>query len=126
FGSQRVHGPLQSPETFSTDLLNIVLPTSYQLFNPATVDSVYNHFSGFAHEANAYLGLPLLVLLVAFIARHWRDMRVRVAAIAGLAALLLSMGPHLEIAGHASKWPLPSRLPTPIPLLQHIPPNRAA
>ena len=126
FGSQRVHGPLQSPETFSTDLLNIVLPTSYQLFNPATADSVSNHFSGFAHEANAYLGLPLLVLLVAFIARRWRDMRVRVAAIAGLAALVLSMGPHLEIAGHDSKWLLPFRLLTPIPVLQDIQPNRVA
>jgi len=126
FGPQRIHGPLQSPETFSTDLLNLVLPTNYQLIVPAAAASVSNHFSGFTHEANAYLGLPLLALLAAFIARHWGDLRVRVAAIAGAAALVLSMGPHLEIAGQDSKWLLPFRVLTSVPVLQDIQPNRIA
>ncbi|HET9050635.1 MAG TPA: hypothetical protein VFO60_02965, partial [Candidatus Dormibacteraeota bacterium] len=123
-GPQRVHGRLQDVELFSTDLLNLVVPTSYQLVAPAAATAVSGNFSGLTHEANAYLGFPLLAVLVALAARWWEDSRVRTAAIVGGIALTLSLGPHLLIAGASTGWPLPWLPIAHIPLLEDAQPNR--
>ena len=127
FGPQRVHGQLQDPESFSTDLLNLVVPTHHQLIAPDAAATLAGHFTGgFDFEANAYIGFPLLLLLTAFTATHWKDLRIRAAAIVAAAAFLLSLGPHLHIGGASTGWPLPFWLFTHVPLLQDIQPNRLA
>ena len=65
---------------FSTDLLNLVVPTSYQLFAPPEATRISADFSGLFHEADAYLGLPLIVVLAVVVVLGRRDMRVRTAA----------------------------------------------
>lgn len=124
FGPQRVQGPLQDADTFSTDLLNPLVPTQYQLVAPHSALEISSHFSGLNNEANAYVGLPLMLLLVAFAVRHWHDIRVRAASIVAVVALVLSMGPHLHIAGQSTGWPLPFIVFTHVPLLEDIQPNR--
>ena len=106
-GPQRIHGAVQNNDSFSTDLLNIVLPTQYQRISPAAATTISQHFSGLDGEATAYIGLPLLILLVAFVATHWRDIRVRTAAIVAGVALIFSLGPTLHIGGQSTGWPLP-------------------
>lgn len=125
-GPLRLRGPLQDAETFSTDLLNLVVPTSYQMVAPQAAILISHSFSGLTHEANAYIGFPLLLLLVAFAARHWDDLRVRSASIVGVAALVFSMGPHLHVDGVSTGWPLPWWLATRLPLIQDVQPNRTA
>ena len=123
-GPQRIHGAVQQADSFSTDFLNIVLPTQYQRFSPAAATTISQHFSGLDGEATAYIGLPLLILLVAFIATHWRDIRVRTAGIVAGAALLFSLGPTLHIAGVSTGWPLPWWPVAKLPLAENILPAR--
>ncbi len=126
FGAERVQGALQNPDTFSTDALNLVVPTSHQLIAPAAATAISTHFSGLDIEANAYIGIPLLVLLVVFSVRRWSDIRVRTAAIAGAVALVLSMGPHLAVNGHSTGWPLLLWPLSQLPVIGDIEPNRIA
>ena len=123
-GPQRIHGAVQNADDFSTDLLNILLPTQYQRVAPAAATAISRHFSGLDGEATAYIGLPLLILLIAFVATHWRDIRVRTASIVAGAALILSFGPHLHIGGASTGWPLPWWPLAQLPLAQNILPAR--
>ncbi len=124
FGPQRINAQVQDPATFSTDLLNLVLPTPYQLIAPSAATRVTREFSGLYHEATAYLGVPLLVLLVVATVRLWSDVRIRVAGITGALILLLSLGPGLHIGKGALHVPLPWLALGKLPLLKHVLPGR--
>jgi hypothetical protein len=123
-GPQRIHGAVQDADGFSTDFLNLVLPTQYQRVSPAAATAISHHFSGLDGEATAYIGLPLLILLVAFVVTHWRDIRVRTASIVAGVALICSLGPHLHIGGQSTGWPLPWWPIAKLPLAQNILPAR--
>ncbi|CAM3217571.1 hypothetical protein BST27_23560 [Mycobacterium intermedium] len=124
FGPQRISGQVQHPETFSTDLLNVILPTPYQLIAPGAATKVSREFSGLYHEATAYLGLPLLVLLVVAAVRLWDDLRARIASVTGALLLLLSLGPWLHIGKEKLPVPLPWLPIGKLPLLHHVLPGR--
>jgi hypothetical protein len=124
FGPQRISAPVQDPTTFSTDLLNLVLPTPYQLFAPSAATRVSHEFSGMYHEATAYLGVPLLILLVVATVRLWGDLRIRSAGIIGALLLVLSLGPWLHIGKDVLPVPLPWLALGKLPLLEHVLPGR--
>ncbi|ORA12700.1 hypothetical protein BST12_24675 [Mycobacterium angelicum] len=123
-GPQRISGQVQHPETFSTDLLNLVLPTPYQLIAPEAATRVSHDFSGLYHEATGYLGLPLLVLLIVVTIRQWDDLRVRVASVTGALLLVFSLGPWLHVGNDALHVPLPWLPIGKLPLLKHVLPGR--
>ena len=123
-GPLRLEGRVQDVEIFSSDLLNLILPTPYQLIAPDAATRLSRDFSGLFHEAGAYVGLPLLVLLVAIVARRWGDARVRVAGSMAALMFLLSLGPTLHIAGESTGWPLPWLPFSNLPLLEHALPGR--
>ncbi|OBK24856.1 hypothetical protein A5634_02275 [Mycobacterium asiaticum] len=124
FGPQRISGPVQDSKTFSTDLLNVVVPTEYQLFAPDVATRLSREFSGLYHEATGYLGLPLLVLLAVVAVRQWDDLRIRVASITGALLLVLSLGPELHVGKQALHIPLPWLPFTQLPLFKHVLPGR--
>ncbi|OBK95291.1 hypothetical protein A5645_13195 [Mycobacterium asiaticum] len=124
FGPQRINGQVQDPKIFSTDLLNLVLPTPYQLIAPDAATDVSEKFSGLYHEATGYLGLPLIVLIVVVAIRQWGDLRVRIATITGALILVLSLGPELHVGNNAWHIPLPWLLFAKLPLLKHLLPGR--
>ncbi|MGB9224784.1 hypothetical protein, partial [Mycobacterium sp.] len=124
FGPQRISGQVQDPATHSTDLLNLVFPTPYQLIAPDAATRVSHEFSGLYHEATGYLGLPLLVLLIVVAIRQWDDVRIRVASVTGALLLVLSLGPWLHIGKQALSVPLPWLLFGKLPLLKHVMPGR--
>ncbi|MGO9508663.1 MAG: hypothetical protein ACLPXZ_15420 [Mycobacterium sp.] len=124
FGPQRISGQVQDPTTYSTDLLNLLLPTPYQLLAPDAATRVSHEFSGLYHEATGYLGLPLLVLLVVVAIRQWDDLRIRVASVTGALLLALSLGPWLHIGKEEPHVPLPWLLFSRLPLLKHVLPAR--
>ncbi|OGO56843.1 MAG: hypothetical protein A2V85_13725 [Chloroflexi bacterium RBG_16_72_14] len=123
-GPLRIGGQVQDTARFSTDLLNVVLPTRYQLFAPEAATSISYEFSGLYHEATAYLGLPLLVILVVVAARRWADRRLRVAGLMAAAMLVLSLGQTLRVGGAATGVPLPWLPLSLLPLLEHAIPGR--
>ncbi|KAA1249626.1 hypothetical protein F0Q45_14080 [Mycobacterium simiae] len=124
FGPQRINEPVQDPKTYSTDLVNLVVPTPYQLIAPDAATHVSREFSGLYHEATGYLGLPLLVLLVVVAVRQWNDLRIRVASITEALLFVLSLGPWLHIGKEALPVPLPWLLFGKLPLFKHVLPGR--
>lgn len=124
FGPQRVDAQVQDPTTFSTDLLNLFIPTPYQLIAPGSATRLSHAFSGLYHEATAYLGVPLVILLVVATIRMWSDVRIRVAAGTGAVILVLSLGPWLHIGNEALRIPLPWLALAKLPLLKHVLPGR--
>jgi hypothetical protein len=71
-------------------------------------------------ENGAYIGIPLLLVLTLFAIRNWRSGLVRFAAAMGLVALILSLGPTLQVDGHSTGVPLPFRLITSLPLMGSV------
>ncbi|MEW5990747.1 MAG: hypothetical protein AB1736_05290 [Chloroflexota bacterium] len=124
FGPQRISEQVQDAATFSTDLLNIGVPTSYQLLAPEAATAVSRDFSGLFHEATAYLGLPLLALLAAVAIRRWADLRIRVATVTGLVLLVLSLGPRLHVGAVDTGIPMPWAPLGSLPIVEHVLPGR--
>ncbi len=123
-GPRRVVGAVQNTILFSTDLLNVVLPTPYQLIAPSAATAISRNFSGLYHEATGYLGLPLLILLVVIAVERWDDRRVRLALLVGLILLVLSLGAHLHVGGTDTGLPMPWLALGFLPLLEHAVPDR--
>jgi hypothetical protein len=124
FGPLRIQGRVQDVETYSTDLLNVLLPTPYQFFAPEAATRVSTGFSGLYHEAGAYLGLPLIVVLAVLVVRNWADLRLRVAGVMAALMLLLSLGPTLHVGVEPTGLPLPWLPFSKLPLLEHALPDR--
>ena len=107
-GPYRYRGPAY-PHGFSDDLLSTIAPTTLQRFAPhhlAKMDALHL-LSGNLSENGAYLGIPLILLLVVLLGLSWRDLWMRFAA--GMACLMtvLSFGPHLVVHNHVTPIPLP-------------------
>lgn len=123
-GPQRIGEQVQDAATFSTDLLNLVLPTPYQLIAPDVVTQVSRDFSGLFHEATAYLGLPLLVVLVVVAVVRRADPRILAATVTGLVLLVLSLGARLHVGSVDTGIPLPWAPFGALPILEHVLPGR--
>ena len=119
-GPGRITEGLIDLRAFSTDLLNLVVPTRFQFFAPPEATRISSEFSVLTHEADAYLGLPLIVVLAAIAIVGRRDIRVRTAAIGGLSILILSLGGHLSIGGTSTGIPMPWILASGFPLLENV------
>ncbi len=119
-GPRRAPG-VHSPEAYSTDLLNLVWPINQWVDFGVKSDP---GFTGNNSEWTAYLGIPLLVLLVAVvvIARRRRPF-VPVVALVVLVLEVLSFGPHLHVDGH-KVVPLPWSGLAHVPLLSNLLPGR--
>ena len=107
FGPQRLRGLVHAKDTYVADLLSFVTPDQQQWLAPARFVRLFGRFAGSSlAESDAYLGIPLILLLVFIAIRYWDRPAVRVATV--LAALLgaLSLGGTIHVAGHAT--PIPS------------------
>jgi hypothetical protein len=118
-GPQQFHGAVLNTATFSTDLLNGILPTPYQLLAPESVTSISSHFSGLFHEATAYIGLPLLLVLAVVVVSRRREPRVLVAAVMVVLMFVLSLGPVLHVGGASLGVPMPWLPIASLPLMEH-------
>jgi hypothetical protein len=114
-GPNRYVGPAYT-HGLSADLVGSVAPTFMQKFAPtylSTLDA--RQVQGIITDNDSYLGVPLLLLLVAMVAVSRRDPWIRFAAFMAVVTTVLSLGPKLVVANHSTGVPLPWDL------LQHLP-----
>ncbi len=78
------------------------------------------------HDTFAYLGLPLLVIVVAYAVGERHQRSARLLTICFAVGLLAVMGTRLVIAGHDTGLALPWALLTHIPLIRYALPFRTA
>ena len=116
FGPRQVTASIQDTSPFAADLLGGVVPTIHQaLGTDATID-----WGGNDSENGSYLGLPLVVVLVALAWRFRSVAAVRWAAVVGLVAWVLSLGERLHVAGSETGIPLPYLVFTQLPVLHNM------
>lgn len=122
-GPQHVTGAVQIRNAYVSDVLGFVVPTAQQQFAPAAAVRLTEGFSGYASEWDAYLGVPLIAILVFVSVRFWSRPLVRIASTFLLVLAVLSLGTTLHIAG---RWtPLPvGALALTAPLLRRAIPVR--
>jgi hypothetical protein len=129
-GPGHISGPIQLvPQGYRADLLGPLYPDANQHFAPAHLSQIATNFANSPTENGSYLGVTLLaVLAIGTIVLWRRSTVVRVTAIAGVAAFIMSLGAGLVVEGNppgtASGFPLPERIFTRLPLLSNTIPVR--
>jgi hypothetical protein len=129
-GPGHLTGAVEQPkflQAYHGDLLGPVVPTARQLLAPPSLVSVSDRFGAAnATEHVAYLGIPLVLLLVTIGVRFWRDAVVRFGLLLALVAFVLSLGPTLTVANRATGVPLPETVLAHLPLFDSTVPARFA
>ncbi len=120
----RPHGLLFPPEQCATDLANVILPTPTEWFGGPRFESISEWFAGVLWEQDAYIGLPLLIMIFLYYQEFRKTASGKVIMIGGGAALLFSMGPHLQLLDKNLLIPMPWTLWSHVPLLKNIWPGR--
>jgi hypothetical protein len=114
--------PPEGAWAFSTDLANLVIPTMATVGGWWTRHLVES-FPGNDAERGAYLGAPVLVIVVLFGVRRWRSAGARFLLAAFLLAVFFSLGVWLTIEGNRVLR-LPWQYVINKPLLENVMPVR--
>ncbi|MEV8507816.1 hypothetical protein AB0368_23755 [Actinoplanes sp. NPDC051475] len=122
-GPQSYSGQPFEPGKFVTDLLSL---GAYARQSLAGNGVVARALSVSPTEENTFWGVPMLVMLVVAGRMLWHQVAARAAMIAGLALLVMSMGPELRVAGHDTGVPLPFALIAHVPIIDLVSVTRFA
>jgi len=122
FGPQRVLGPTQPVTLPGIDVLGSMLPADRYLLAGRILG--WQGPTIALQGDMAFVGVPLLILLVWVVFRFRNLIAVRAAAVLAVAAWLLALGPRLVVNGRVTHVPLPFALLTRIPVLQDVTPPR--
>lgn len=93
------HGSPFLPDFFENDLTGFVTPSGYLLFHTAASAAAAARYQGGAPEYLAYLGWPLIVVLVLATVTFWRHAVVRAMALTVIVLAVLSLGGHPLLSG---------------------------
>jgi hypothetical protein len=115
WGPERYAGSPWHGVTFSEDLLSSIVPGLNQRLTTTGLDALSTRLQSNLAENGAYLGIPLLLLLVFLVVRYRHVGVIRFTAAMAVVSSLLSMGPRLVVDGHQT----PIRLP--FAVLLHLP-----
>ena len=100
--------------TYVSDALNFVVPTRITWLGGGLLNSATRSFTGDLSEQGAYLGLPLIVMLVIYFIQARRTAAGRILLGIIVVAGVWSLGAKLHIKG-------PTRLDLPAVVLTHLP-----
>ena len=93
------HGSPWNTNRFRNRAAAFVTPDGTMLFHTPSGAAAIARHPAYLAEYVAYLGYPLLVVLIAAAVRYWRDRRVRVAAVACAVVEILSLGGTQVVRG---------------------------
>ena len=124
FRSGGPQGAINSPGGYSTDLLNLVVPTrTLEAGLLPTFERVARSFPGNLGERDAYLGLPLLLVIIHYASTRWREPGARVLVGSLAIVLVCALGPRLRVGGWTG-FPLPWKLAMHLPIIKSALPSR--
>lgn len=118
------HGAIYSPLLYSTDLVNLLVPTAMtELGQLPALQAISGRFLGTIYEAGGYVGIPLALVAAAFARRNWNERWARLLVIFLLTAMIFSFGPFLLVGGRVT-LPLPGAALMLLPLVGKALPAR--
>jgi hypothetical protein len=88
------HGTAFYADFYKNDLAGFVTPDASQLIHTGASAAAAAKYAGLAPEYVAYLGVPLLVVLIIAAVAFWRELPVRICAVTAAVLLVLSLGGH--------------------------------
>jgi hypothetical protein len=121
-GPQRIYGDIQKTN-YSNDLQSFILPGRPQALTWEGAGMLVGDFAG---GNSAYLGLPLLLVLVVLGVRWRSSSVVRIGLALMVVAAVLSLGPTLLVGGRDTGIRLPWAWFENLPLLPSLIPARLA
>lgn len=129
-GPAHISGPIQLvPQAYRSDLLSAILPDSLMRFAPQSITKISDHFATTTVENDAYLGIPLLLVLATGVVMLRRKRTALLCAIGAVTAFILSMGGALTLTGTPrfnthnqalGLFPLPEALFAKVSILSNI------
>ena len=118
---EMTHGTVRtnSVNIFSANLLSFVIPTpTTYLFSQSFV-SITQKFSAGLCEGGAYLGLPIILIVLSFAKKQFRSSKLcKFLTILFCTLLISCLGPHLRILNHNTGIQLPWLIMTKLPLIK--------
>jgi len=120
-----VPSQIHDPEVFSHDPLNYLIP--YEVAPGQTLfwtTIVRLNYYGDNGGYDAYLGLPLILILILQLRELGRRPYLKPLLLSLLAIVILSLGPTLHVEGVATRFWLPWSLALHLPLVSQALPNR--
>jgi len=119
-GPDRYTGSSWHGTPYAEDLLGSVIPSLNQRVTTSGLAAVGDRLQSDPAENGAYLGIPLLVLLVFLAVRYRRVVLMRCAVVMAVVAWLLSLGPRLVVDGRPTPVLLPYDLLVHLPVLDSL------
>jgi hypothetical protein len=117
-------GSVNEPAPYTTDLLNLLVPTPRLLGGGWHLTStISQHFPGNDGERAGYLGLPSLVIVGLFAARRWRTQAGRVLLAGFVVGIVATFGIWLVVDGHKAVT-MPWEHVAYLPLFNNVLPSR--
>jgi len=123
-GLAEVPPAIHPPEDFSADLLNYLFPTQMTRLGGNFFVDIAHRFPGNLSEQGAYLGLPLILILILQLTEVSRRLCLKPLLVTLAVLLLFSLGPSLHVAGIRTDLWLPWRLGLHLPLIRQALPAR--
>jgi hypothetical protein len=102
----RISG-FQRPSDFVADFVNIFIPTHVEVSGAGWFHELSKHFPGNYTEQGAFIGLPLLAVVVLFARSRWGTATGRFLVVSLVLSVVASLGPELTVRGHGV-FPIPT------------------
>lgn len=107
---------------FPTDLLSFVIPEPYTWLGGGPLKGVSAPLPGplgNPSETDAYLGIPLILIVISYLRRSWAEPRARLLAGVFAVTVIWMLGGTLAVDGHHTIW-LPYRLFEHLPVFKQV------
>lgn len=112
-----------APAEFVTDPVNLVVPTRVTV-GGSHLYSISGEFTSNLTENAAYVGIPLLLVLVSFAWQRRRQAASLLLVLAFTVAFVASLGPTLTVLGDPTGLSLPWKALAQLPLIEYVLPQR--
>ena len=119
-----IRGPLNPPDRYYTDPLNYLIPTPLTALGGKFFSPISSAFSGNLSEQLAFLGAPMILIIVLFIREFSSQPSARMTILILATIVVASLGARLGILGHTLPVMLPWMLFVHLPLIDNALPSR--
>jgi hypothetical protein len=130
FGAGHLRGPVMaSPhlEQFNNNLLSPFVPTTRDILSTHGLNKISSTFAFHnITENGGYLGIPLVIAVIAVAIWRWREPIVKIASITAVVAFILSLGALLSVGTDNTRVRMPAMVFEHLPLLDSTVPARYA